>query len=125
MKQVKNAGIIGGIISLLFFAYQIYNAFRISKGFDFNESLETELLNAVLVQIPLLAPAIILYFSKQFNMKYVWLVWLYPIVLAFSLLSLLFSEGALAGGLTMVMFVIPFCLLFTIIILFLRRKPSK
>jgi len=122
MKHSQKAGLVGGLISLSFFVYNIYVAFRISKGFTFDKSLYYELINAIFIQLFLLSPAIILTFFKHFKKDSAWIFWLYPVVIGFGLLNTLLSKDPISAGLPMVVLVFPFCFIYTIVLLILKKK---
>lgn len=124
MKQNKIAGILGGLLSLSFLVYSIYHAIRISKGFTFTESLLPELITVITTQIPLIAPAIVLIFNKHLKTYKYWVYWLYPVIIGLGLLNVLLAEDPLAAGLPMIVFVFPFCIIYTIVLLFFNKKSS-
>lgn len=121
MTQQKKAGLLGGMIALGYFGFQIYRAIQISQGFSFTESLLPEILTAFGVLLLLLGPAIALTLNKQFKKEHSWIAWLYPAVLAFGLLNVVLSNDALAAGLPVVFLVIPFCVLLTLILAFKKQ----
>jgi len=124
MKKSQKAGIVGGILSLSYLAYNVYVVIRISKTFP--ESLFSELVIAITAQIPMLAPAIVLIFCKHFKKNNTWIFWLYPVVLGLGLINLLLSKDPISAGLPMVLLVFPFCIIYAIVLLFLKkRNPGR
>ena len=92
----------------------------------FPESLFSELLIAITAQIPMLAPAIVLIFCKHFKKNNTWIFWLYPVVLGLGLINLLLSKDPIFAGLPMVLLVFPFCIIYAIVLLFLKkRNPGR
>ncbi len=118
MTQQKKAGLVGGMIALAYFIFNIYHAIQISQGFSFKESLLHEILTAIVVLLLLLGPAVALTLNKQFKKEHSWIAWLYPAVLALGLLNVILSKDALAAGLPMVLLVIPFCIVCTLVLAF-------
>ncbi|WP_455169033.1 hypothetical protein [Aegicerativicinus sediminis] len=124
MNQYKKAGLAGALISLIYFFYNIYLAFKITQGFPFSETL-SEILTAIFAQIPLLLPAIVLVlftFKKKISN---WVIWLYPAVITIGLLNVLLSDDALSAGLPMIIFVYPFCVIYAVILFLLRKKSEN
>lgn len=124
MKQQKIAGYIGGIMALILFANQIYHAIRISRGFEFTESLLPELSNAIINGLIVISPALVLILSKNVELKIPWIIWSYPIITAFGMLNYFTSSDPLEAGIPMISLVYPFCLLFAIFI-YLRNQIKK
>ena len=114
MKQSQKAGIVGGLMALSFFAYNLYVAFGISRGDDFSKSLYPEVFIAIGIQIPLLAPALVLIFVKHFEKSAAWIFWSYPVVMGVGLLNTLLAKDPITAGLPMVLFVLPFCIIHAI-----------
>ncbi|WP_010181887.1 hypothetical protein [Aquimarina agarilytica] len=123
MKQHKKAAVIGIIIAIAYFIFNMYNAIEISKNFSFLESLFSELIIGIIVQIILIAPAVVLLLTKEFGKKYSFLPWLYPISIAIGLINIILSKDPLAGGIPMVIVIFPFCIILTIVFSFLKKKP--
>ncbi|QNM84480.1 hypothetical protein H9W90_09755 [Polaribacter pectinis] len=122
MKQHKKAGLAGTTLVFIFFISGLYHIIRISKGFSFKESFLPELINLISTQVPLIIPAIVLLLIKDFKQKYIFSVWLYPIILALGLINVFLSNDALAAGLPMIVIVFPACILLAIIYFFLRER---
>lgn len=125
MKQNKIAGMVGGLLSLSFLVYSIYHVIQISKGFAFAEALLPELMTVISTQIPLIAPAIVLIFFKQLKRYKNWVFWLYPVVIGLGLLNVLLAEDPLAAGLPMMVFVFPFCIIYTLVLFFNKKSSAE
>ncbi|QTD38638.1 hypothetical protein JL193_05010 [Polaribacter batillariae] len=124
MKQHKKAALVGLIFVLIYFCYDIYHIIRISKGFSFEESLLPELVILFINQLLLIAPAVVLFIIKSFKKKYIFAVWLYPIILALGFINILVSNDPLAAGLPMVFLVFPACIILAILYFLFREKDK-
>lgn len=121
MNQQKKAGIIGGVMALSYFVFNIYHAVKVSKGFSFTESFLQELIIAIIVLILLIAPAVALTLNRRFKNKYSWIAWLYPAFTTLWLLNAFLSKDVLSG-LPLVGFGLPFCITLTLILVF-NKQP--
>ncbi len=120
MKEHKKPAIIGIILAISFF---IFNIYTITNGFTSSKSLLTEIKFAFILQIPLLAPAIVLLLNKDFSKKHGYVSWLYPIIIALGFLGIVLSKGPIIAGLLMIMVVYPICIILATAFYFLRNKP--
>jgi hypothetical protein len=125
MKQHQKAAIIGGFMALCFFGINIYYAIKISKGFTFTKALLPELINAVICLIPLIAPAIALTLIKDFKNEYAWIAWLYPVVISLGLINFFLANDPFISGMQMILFVMPFGVLFTILLYVMNKNFKK
>lgn len=121
-KQIKNISLIGGLLALTYFTFNVITAINISKGFGFAESLLPELLNALIVGVIFILPALILFKIKHFKKHIIYIAWLYPIILLGGIINLLLVDDALAAGLPMLLIVTPFCIIFSLILILQKKN---
>jgi hypothetical protein len=121
VKNYKLAGLIGGILALGYFIFNVYQAIAISKGFSFAESLLPELVIAIIVGSIFIAPAIVLLTKQNLRKNILWIAWLYPIVLGLGMLNVFYANDPLEAGLPIMVVVLPFCIIFSLILLLQKR----
>lgn len=112
--------IIGWAIAVLFIIFQLYTSVKISEGFSFQEGLLPELMVTFKNAVIFLLPAIALYIKKPINKTIQYVSVLYPVLLGLGLANVLISSDPLAAWLPILLIVMPFCVVFSLVV-FLRK----
>ncbi len=106
--------VLGGIAAAFFTGFSVYHAFVITGELA---SVPRDLMMSVLVGIILLLPAFALYSKKNTGIILSKIGILYPILVAGGFINILRSEDALAAGMPMVLLVMPFCIVYGLVVL--------
>lgn len=115
MKKHQIAGLIGVLFIIADLIYSTKIAFRISR-ID-SSSVISELLIVLFKETFMGAPGIILLSRKYLTKKLSLFSWAYPIILGLGLLNVYTADNAIGAGVPMIIFVFPFCLIFSVFVL--------
>lgn len=124
MKQVQIAALVASLIVVFDLVLGSYYAVQISLGFDFTDSLLYELVLVIIKALVLFYPASILIREDNYKLIKPWLAWLYTIIIFLGLLNLYLFKDSLESGLPMLLIVFPFCLIFSLFLLFKKYKKT-
>lgn len=116
-KQIALYGgaFLGAVVALVNFV----QAIRISLGESITKVLIPELFSALLVTIIFLFPACVLYIKRETLTPKIWKISVaYPFFVLLGLLNIIFIKVSWLAGLPIMVVVVPFCIIFGLVVLF-------